>query len=225
MNEIGSNIAAIRERISAAAADSGRSPDEITLVAVTKRVDPARILQAHLAGIGDFGENYYQEAREKLNLFGPEVRWHFIGRLQTNKAKYVAGRFETVQSVDSIELANSIAKRAEANGIRQKCLIEVKLDPDETKAGIPPEETQALALRIAQLENIDLVGLMGMPPFEATGELARPYFARLRRLFETLPAENRHILSMGMSADFEAAIQEGSTMIRIGTGIFGKRSS
>jgi pyridoxal phosphate enzyme (YggS family) len=225
MSEISARVLELRERMGAAALRCGRHSDEITLVAVTKRVDSVRIMQAREAGIADFGENYYQEAREKLGIFGPEVRWHFIGHLQSNKAKHIAGRFETIQSVDSLELAKEIGKRALHAGKRQKALIEVKLDPGDTKFGILPEDTLTFALQAAEIDGIDLQGLMGMPPFEAAGELARPYFAGLRRLFDALPPQYRRILSMGMTSDFETAIEEGSTMIRVGTAIFGPRRS
>lgn len=217
------NIARVRERIARAAERAGRDPATITLVAVSKTVEPAHIREALEAGIRDLGENYYQEARDKQPLFGPEARWHFIGHLQTNKAKYVAGRFFLVQSVDSEALALELGKRAQAAGTTQAVLIEVKLDPAATKFGAEPDAALELAARVAETPGLRLRGLMGMAPFGDDPEQARPHFARLRGLYGQLPAEHRQILSMGMTADFEAAIAEGATLVRIGTAIFGTR--
>lgn len=224
MSSIAENIAHVRERIACASERAGRRAEEIILVAATKRVEPARIQEAVDAGIRDFGENYYQEARQKLPLFGPEVRWHFIGHLQKNKAKYVMGRFVLIQSVDSEALARELGKRAAAIGITQDVLIEVKIDPfSAEKQGVEPEGTLELAGVVAAIPGIRLCGLMGMAPVVADPREAAPYFRRLRGLFEQLPGTYRRILSMGMTADFEVAIAEGSTMVRVGTAIFGRR--
>lgn len=213
----------VRERIRSAARRSGRDLEEITLVAVTKTVEPARMAEALEAGASDFGENYYQEAREKISLFGEEVRWHFIGALQTNKAKYVAGNFALIHSVDNPRLAEEISRRALAKGIVQPILAEVKLDFAETKHGVAEAEFEELIGSVRDLEGLELLGLMGMPPLTEDPEEARPYFIRLKRLFDRLPPENGRILSMGMSADFEVAIEEGATLVRVGTAIFGHR--
>lgn len=225
MSTISQNIDAIRARITAAAECAGRNPNDITLLAVTKTVPVERIRETIEAGIHDLGENYYQEVREKLDLLPPDVRWHFIGHLQTNKAKYIAGRFALVQSVDRIELATELNRRAESKGIIQPVLIEVKLDPNETKTGIAPDQAMSFAEQISGLKALRLDGLMGIPPLEGGPEAARPYFAQLRGLFEQLPRENQRTLSMGMTADFEAAIEEGSNMVRVGTAIFGRRET
>ncbi|HXG23872.1 MAG TPA: YggS family pyridoxal phosphate-dependent enzyme [Chthonomonadales bacterium] len=225
MSSIAENIARVRERIACAAERAGRRPDEIILVAATKRVEPVRIREAVDAGIHDFGENYYQEAREKMPLFGPEVRWHFIGHLQKNKAKYVVGRFVLIQSVDSEALARELGKRATAMGITQDVLIEVKIDPfSAEKQGVEPEVAIDLAGVVAAIPGLCLCGLMGMAPIVSDPREATPYFRRLRSLFERLPRAYRQILSMGMTADFEVAIAEGSTMVRVGTAIFGSRT-
>ncbi len=221
---IADNVARVRERIAAAASRAGRSHEEITLVAITKTVDPSRIREAVEAGVLDLGENYYQEARDKIPLFGPEIRWHFTGHLQSNKAKYVAGAFALIHSLDSLPLAQEIGRRASARNRVQSVLIEVKLDPSDTKRGIAPEETLALAEQAAGIAGVRLCGLMGMAPYVIEPGEARPYFVRLRRLFEELPVENRQVLSMGMSGDFEVAVEEGATHVRIGTAIFGLRS-
>jgi pyridoxal phosphate enzyme (YggS family) len=225
MTSIAENIARVQERIACAAERAGRRPGEIRLVAVTKRVEPARIQEALDAGIRDLGENYYQEARWKLPLFGPEVRWHFIGHLQRNKAKYVVGRFTLIQSVDSEALAREIGKRALSMGITQEVLIEVKIDPSsEEKKGVEPEMALEFAGAVAAIPGIRLQGLMGLAPVVANPWEAAPYFQQLRRLFEQLPRAHQQILSMGMTADFEVAIAEGSTMVRVGTAIFGRRT-
>jgi hypothetical protein len=225
MTSIAENIARVQERIACAAERAGRRPGEIRLVAVTKRVEPARIQEVLDAGIRDLGENYYPEARWKLPLFGPEVRWHFIGHLQRNKAKYVVGRFTLIQSVDSEALAREIGKRALNMGITQEVLIEVKIDPSsEEKKGVEPEMALEFAGAVAAIPGIRLQGLMGLAPVVANPWEAAPYFQQLRRLFEQLPRAHQQILSMGMTADFEVAIAEGSTMVRVGTAIFGRRT-
>jgi pyridoxal phosphate enzyme (YggS family) len=172
----------------------------------------------------DLGENYYPEARDKIPLFGPEIRWHFTGHLQSNKAKYVVGAFTLIHSLDSLPLAQEIGRRASARNRVQSVLIEVKLDPSDTKRGVALEETLALAEQVTGICGVRLCGLMGMAPYAVEPEEARSFFARLRRLFEELPVENRQILSMGMSGDFEVGVEEGATHVRIGTAIFGLRS-
>jgi hypothetical protein len=221
---IADNVTRVRERIAAAASRVSRSPLDITLVAITKTVEPIRIQEAVHAGVLDLGENYYQEARDKIPLLGPEIRWHFTGHLQSNKAKYVAGAFALIHSLDSLSLAQEIGRRAAARNKVQSVLIEVKLDPSDTKRGIAPEETYALVEQAGGISGIRVCGLMGMAPYAVEPEESRPFFARLRRLYEQLPIENRQILSMGMSGDFEVAVEEGATHVRIGTAIFGLRS-
>lgn len=223
MSTVASNIAEVQARIARAAASAGRDPSDVRLVAVSKTVSADLIRQAWEAGIVDFGENYYQEVRGKMAELPAEIRWHFIGHLQTNKAKYVAGRFALVQSVDRDELAQELGRRAASAGCVQPVLVEVKLDPAATKHGVPPDEAIEFCSRVAATPGLQLQGLMGMPPAVPHPEEARPYFALLRNLFERLPRENRQVLSMGMSADFEIAIEEGSTMVRVGTAIFGPR--
>lgn len=221
--DIAHNVAAVRERIARACALAGRNPEEIILIAVSKTVDVARIQQAILAGIDHFGENYYQEAREKIPAIQAPVHWHFIGHLQKNKARGVVPLFEWIHTVDDLELAQEIDRRAQAVGKQQRVLIEVNIAREPQKYGVAPEEALSLAERIAQLPNVRLEGFMGMAPIVEQAEQARPYFAELRRLFEQLPRANRVHLSMGMTQDFEVAIEEGATMVRIGTAIFGAR--
>ncbi|MGQ9487229.1 MAG: YggS family pyridoxal phosphate-dependent enzyme [Armatimonadota bacterium] len=221
--DIAHNVERVRERIARACARAGRKPDEVILIAVSKTVDIARIEQAIYAGISHFGENYYQEAREKIPAVQAPVQWHFIGHLQRNKVRGVVPLFEWIHTVDDEELAREIDRRAQVVGRRQRVLIEVNIAREPQKYGVFPEEALSLAERITQLPNVQVEGFMGMAPIVERAEQARPYFAELRRLFEQLPEANRAHLSMGMSQDFEVAIEEGATMVRIGTAIFGPR--
>lgn len=230
--EIAENIAHVRERIARAAEVAGRDVNAITLCAVTKTRPVADVLSVVRAGVYDIGENYVQEAREKVPAVRaalPEetpLNCHLIGHLQTNKVKYAIEFAQIIHSVDSEDLLQAIAKRVQKlyNGeTKLKVLIEVNLSGGEMRSGISPETTLELVQRATEMPEITLCGLMGMAPPVSHSEQARPYFARLRQLFETLPSANRHLLSMGMSGDFEAAIAEGATLVRIGTAIFGAR--
>lgn len=207
-----------------AAQRSGRDPADIVLIAVTKTIPVDAIRPAVEAGARDLGENYYQEARDKLSAFGNDVRWHFIGHLQSNKARHVVGRFALIHSVDTPALAQEIGRRASAAGIVQDILLEVKIDPAPDKTGIAPGDVGPLAERIGAIDGLRLRGLMGMPPPVSDPALARPYFALLRSLLDDLPCTTDRWLSMGMTADFETAIEEGATHVRVGTAIFGPRS-
>jgi pyridoxal phosphate enzyme (YggS family) len=223
MGVVAENIQQVRDRIERAASRSGRNPNEITLVAVSKTVSLPAIQEAIAAGITDLGENYVQEALPKVDAL-PNVRWHFIGHLQSNKARQVAGRFVLVQSVDSAKLAHELGRRAIASGQIQPVLIEVNLDPASAKTGAHFETVSDLIDAVATTDGLTLQGVMGIPPV-GSAEDARPHFARLRQVFEQLPTENRKWLSMGMTNDFEVAIEEGANMVRVGSAIFGHRSS
>jgi len=225
------NLQKVRERIATAAIRSGRRPDDITLVVVSKTVDPVRVREAIAAGALDLGENYVQEAREKIAHIGenvPEnaVNWHFIGHLQSNKARDAVRLFDLIQGVDSPRTAEEIGRQASKIGKLQGVLLEVNLAPDiATRAGVLPEHVAEQAARVAAVAGVELQGLMGVaPPGTAGGDSVRMHFRRLRTLFESLPAENRRVLSMGMSGDFEIAIEEGTTMVRVGSAIFGARN-
>ena len=219
------NLEKVRERIFQAARRAGRDPEEIKLIGATKGVEPERIAEAVDAGLEIIGENYVQEAQRKYEVLGERVKWHMIGRLQRNKARHAVKLFEMVHSVDSLKLAQELQKRAAQNEKRIEVLIQVNLSGEETKAGVSPEEVEGLARAIVEMPNLELKGLMTMPPFFDDPEGARPFFRALRELRDRLTERGLPLeeLSMGMSGDFEVAIEEGATMVRIGTAIFGPR--
>jgi pyridoxal phosphate enzyme (YggS family) len=226
---VADNLKAVRHRISAAAERAGRDPASVTLVTVTKTVDAALIREAVAAGAAVLGENRVQEAKEKIEQLGRIASWHLIGRLQSNKAKYAVKLFDLVHSVDSLALAKELNRQAAKIGKVQDVLIEVSIAGEEQKAGVAMSGAIELVRAASELRNIRVLGLMTMPPFSQDPEDARPYFRRLRELAGSLAQENMpgvslQILSMGMSGDFEVAVEEGSTMVRVGTAIFGQRS-
>ncbi len=221
---IAGNLGIIRDRIALAAARSGRCAGDITLIAVTKKMDVPRIREAIDAGVTDIGENYVQEAIEKSDAVGHDVRWHMIGHLQTNKVRQVVPIFDSIQSVDSISLAKEIGKRSSAIEKTMQVLIEVNISGEESKFGVQPCDTLALCDAVAGIEGLKLAGLMGMAPFVDDVDAIRRSFSSLKTMWDELPADNRKHLSMGMTSDFEIAIEEGSNMVRIGTAIFGSRS-
>lgn len=226
--DIAANISAIKHKIAAAAARSGRDPDSIKLLAVTKTVSPSYVNQAIDAGIFMFGENYVQEAKEKIAMIKKDVQWHMIGHLQTNKAKYAVKLFDYIHSVDRIDLAVELDKKAGQIDRRINILIEVNVSGEKTKNGIPADAAITLINDISMLQNIAVRGLMTMAPYSANPEDARPYFRALRNLRDSIISKGitgTHLeeLSMGMTDDFEVAIEEGATMIRIGRAIFGER--
>lgn len=208
----------VRERIAAAARRAGRDPDEITLVAVSKRKPPEDIVAAYEAGQRDFGENYVQEFERKSARLPPlpGARFHLIGKLQSNKAKRAAGLFSTIHTLDSVKLARRLDRFASALEV----FLELKLSPEESKAGMDPASLEAVLGAAQAAESLEVAGLMAMPPWNPDPEHARPYFRRLRALAE---AHGIGGLSMGMSHDLEVAIEEGATHVRVGTAIFGKR--
>ncbi|MGB8657383.1 MAG: YggS family pyridoxal phosphate-dependent enzyme [Candidatus Zixiibacteriota bacterium] len=228
MSGIRENIQDVRSRIEKAAQKSGRSAGEIKLVAVTKTVEPERIKEAIGCGIGIIGENRIQEAEEKFKEITEKVEKHLVGHLQTNKAKRAVELFDLIQSVDSLHLAEEISKRASQSGKVMDVLVEVNTSGEKTKFGVEPEETLSLIESISGLEGIRVEGLMTVGLFSDDAEAARPCFRKLGTLFEEIKQANvssveMRYLSMGMTSDFEVAIQEGSNMVRIGTGIFGAR--
>jgi len=222
---ISANIKDIIHRIKLAVERAGRKEESVKLIAVTKTVDVVRIKNAITAGITIIGENRVQEAREKYKEIGSKVEWHLIGHLQTNKVKYIFDIFTLIHSVDSLQLSEEINKRAENRGIKTDILIEVNLSGEKTKFGILPESAIGLIKDISSFKNININGLMTIPPFSESPEDSRKYFRMLRMLRDDIEQEGIGMkeLSMGMSGDFEVAIEEGATMVRIGTAIFGER--
>ncbi len=227
--DIAGNIARVRERIAAACSRSGRRPEEVRLVAVSKTVPPERIRQAYEAGLRDFGENRIQEAEAKRPVLADlDATWHLVGHLQTNKAKPARELFQYVHSVDSRRLAARLDRVAPLGGQRLPVLLEVNLGEELTKSGAREEEVLQLAEGVGLLPTLELRGLMVIPPFFEDAEKSRPFFRRLRELAEMIESHclsgvSVRELSMGMSHDFELAIEEGTTMVRIGTAIFGPR--
>jgi len=225
MRNIEDSIKTVRERIEKACARSGRSTSEVRLIGVTKKVDIGRIKEAMACGLKDFGENYIQEAKKKIEEIAPceEINWHMIGHIQTNKVKFLPGLFGYIHSVGRWELAELLDRYNKEMNV----LFELNLSGEATKQGTTVDNLKKMLERIDQLKNIRPVGLMTMAPFVDDPEDVRGVFGRLR---ETLHEVNREFslnmteLSMGMSSDFEVAIEEGSTMARVGTAIFGERS-
>ena len=224
---IAENVAAVREQIRLACERSGRNVHDVTLIAVTKYVEIARIQQAVDAGITEIGENRAQEFTEKLTFYKQNhLRAHFIGQLQTNKVKYICGNADLIQSVDREPLLDAIHTFAERRDLVQDILIEVNIGREAQKGGVLPENLPALAERIAALPHVRLRGLMCVPP-AVEPEAARGYFREVRQWYERLkaayPALPIDTLSMGMSHDYPVAIEEGATVVRVGTAIFGPR--
>ncbi len=221
MTDIAARWRAVRARVEAACERAGRAPAEVTIIAVSKTHPAAAVREAAAAGATEFGENYAQELAEKRDACG-EVRWHFIGRLQRNKAKLVAGKVALVHAVETVELAEELAKRAQ--GVVQPVLLAVNLAQEATKGGVTAEQAPVLARAIAGVSGIRLDGLMTMPPPDLD---PRPRFEALRALAERLRQDlgaPLPVLSMGMSSDFAIAIACGATHVRIGTAIFGVRT-
>lgn len=236
MNHIEENLNFIREKIRKAAQRAGRNPDSVHLVAVSKTFDAEHVKEAVKAGQTLFGENRVQEARDKAPLVDESAKWHLIGRLQKNKAKYIPGLFDMVHSVDSIELAralNDAMEKALERGkeLKEKVLpvlVQVNIAEEEQKGGTKESETADLVKQIASLPHLRVKGLMIIPPFSDNPEDSRPYYKRLKEIKDNIQAMNitnvemTH-LSMGMSGDFEVAVEEGATLVRVGSAIFGKR--
>ncbi|MCP4345196.1 MAG: YggS family pyridoxal phosphate-dependent enzyme [Desulfobacterales bacterium] len=219
----------VKERISKAASECGRDSETVSLVAVSKTMPAHRVKEAVDAGVSILGENYIQEAREKFNeLSSCPVSWHFIGHLQTNKAKYAVRIFDLIHSVDTLKLALELDKQAGKINKIQQILIQINIGEEISKSGIYEKDLVNLAKDISKLENLSVKGLMIIPPFYNEPENVRPYFSALRDLRDQIIKQNipnisMDELSMGMTGDFEAAIEEGATLVRIGTAIFGER--
>ena len=223
------NIADIRGRIAEAAKRSGRSPDDILLIAVTKLHEPDEIEEAIATGVTDIAENKVQEIQKKYDQIVSPVRWHLIGHLQTNKVKYIIDKVVMIHSVDSLKLAEEIDKRAAAAGKTMDVLLQVNAAHEESKFGLDPKDVpQVMQDILDTCPNVRIRGLMHMAPWSEDPEEIRPYFKEVKDLFDTLsrvehPNSDFKYLSMGMSHDFETAIEEGANIVRIGTSIFGER--
>jgi pyridoxal phosphate enzyme (YggS family) len=226
---ISDRLTAIRDRMAVAARSAGRDPSSVRLIAVSKTFPIDAVREAYQAGQRDFGENRVQEALQKIASSADLlIRWHLLGHLQTNKARKAAPAFAMIQSVDSVDLLEKLDRAAEESGHTPELLIQVDLAGETTKFGVPPTEVPRLFEAAAAARAARVIGLMTLPPVPETPEAARPYFRRLRDLRDEwlaagVPAPMLHELSMGMSGDFEVAIQEGATMVRVGTAIFGSR--
>ncbi|CCJ33385.1 YggS family pyridoxal phosphate-dependent enzyme [Caloramator australicus] len=224
---IAENIEAVLKKIDEAACKIGKKRDDITLVAVSKMHPVEKILEAKKYGLSIFGESKAQELLQKYEMV-PDVKWHFIGHLQRNKVKYIIDKVDLIQSLDSIELAQEIDKRAKKIGKKMPVLIEINIGKEPSKSGIYEEELDEFVKKVSEFENIILSGIMTIPPVTEDKNKTRDYFKRMRFLFETLkqfdlPNSNIKFLSMGMTDDFDIAIEEGANIVRVGTGIFGRR--
>jgi pyridoxal phosphate enzyme (YggS family) len=218
--EIRGNLERVEAAIRAACRRAGRSPGEVLLIAVSKTVEAERVKLAIAAGVAALGENRVQEARDKIETLGRPVPWHLIGPLQTNKAKDAVRLFDWIHSVDRLELARELDRRARAIGRTVDALLEVNVGDEPQKSGARPGEIKPLLDALVGLGGIRIRGLMAIPPAAPDPEQTRPHFRRLRELRDAAGLEH---LSMGMSADFEVAVEEGATMVRVGTAIFGPR--
>jgi PLP dependent protein len=220
VSEVEDNLSLVRQRIRTAAERAGRNPEEVELVAVSKTVEPRRVELALAAGQTLFGESKVQEARAKIPFVSGRAHWHMIGHLQSNKARDAVALFEVIHSVDSVKLAIELDKWAERGGKTQAILLEVNVSDEASKFGLKPEDLESTVAAINRCGRLELQGLMTVAPFAEEAQRARPYFRRLRELRDALGLRE---LSMGMTHDFEAAIEEGATMVRIGTAVFGER--
>jgi PLP dependent protein len=224
------NIQRIRSAIAGAALRARREVSDIRLMAVTKTVDDDRIMEAIEAGVDIIGESYVQEAKRKIEKMGRNIEWHLIGHLQSNKAKYAVKLFDMIHSVGRMDLAVELDGRAGAADLAVKILIEVNISGEKTKSGVPYKDAMQLIREISSLDNLSIEGLMTMAPWFDNPEDARPYFAALRELRDRIIGENinrvkMRELSMGMSGDYEVAVEEGATIVRVGRSIFGERPS
>ena len=220
MNALAANIEQIRGRIAAACQRAGRDAGDVLLLGVTKTVGPEMLDAAVAAGLTVFGENKVQEAQAKIPAVAGRARWHFIGHLQTNKARAAVALFDLIQSVDSVKLAGELDKWAALSGKTQSILLEINIAGEASKRGLRPEDLPATLAEINRRTHLEVRGLMAIPPAAADPEQTRPFFRQLRTLRDQLGLPE---LSMGMSHDFEVAVEEGATIVRIGAAIFGER--
>lgn len=225
--DLSENFAQVRARIAEAAGRSGRSADEITLIAVSKTQPPEAVQAAIDCGQRVFGENRVQEGVAKARMLPGNLEWHLIGHLQKNKIKHALGVFPVIHGVDSLELAREINKLAAQRGLFPRVMLEINLAKESTKYGFTPEALKAEIEEVLELERLQITGLMCIPPQVPKAELSRPYFAKLRALRDDLATSWKFPLpdlSMGMSSDYAVAIEEGATLVRVGTALFGERT-
>ena len=223
------NLKKIEDNVDAACRKAGRSRDEVTLIAVSKTKPVEMLSTIYNQGIRDFGENKVQEMCDKMEQLPSDIRWHMIGHLQTNKVKYIVGHTTLIHSVDSLHLAKEIEKQAEKKDVTVDILVEVNIAEEESKFGIHKEETYELVRQIAALPHVHICGLMTIAPYVKNPEDNRMYFRGIRQLSVDIAEQNidnvdMDVLSMGMTGDYMVAIEEGATMVRVGTGIFGERN-
>ena len=207
----------------------GRERDEVKLIAVSKTQPVEAIREAIEYGINSFGENRVQELREKMEIIKDSIDWHLIGHLQTNKVKYVVGKVSLIHSLENIRLAEAIDKEAKKHNIIVDVLVEVNIAKEDTKFGVKPEEVESFIREVSKFKNINIRGLMTVAPYTDISEENRKYFKQLKKIMVDLNSKNIHnvnmnVLSMGMTGDYEIAIEEGATLVRVGTGIFGSRN-
>lgn len=219
----------VEDNVDAACRKAGRSRDEVTLIAVSKTKPVEMLSTIYNQGIRDFGENKVQEMCDKMEQLPSDIRWHMIGHLQTNKVKYIVGHTTLIHSVDSLHLAKEIEKQAEKKDVTVDILVEVNIAEEESKFGIHKEETYELVRQIAALPHVHICGLMTIAPYVENPEDNRMYFRGIRQLSVDIAEQNidnvdMDVLSMGMTGDYMVAIEEGATMVRVGTGIFGERN-
>ncbi len=228
MVSIQDNIRTIEERVDVCAKKSGRNKNDITIVAVSKTVNADSVEQALKAGMKNFGENRVQEYLKKREVFGNLVNWHIIGQLQSNKVKFILNGITLLHSLDRLSLAQEIEKQCEAKGKKISALIQLNIAKEPTKSGVFEEDLEQMLEALSVMRSVRIKGLMAIPPYAYQADDNRPYFARMYELFTKFKdyySDNSfEYLSMGMSNDFEAAIEEGSNMVRIGTAVFGARS-
>jgi pyridoxal phosphate enzyme (YggS family) len=223
------NLAQVEENINTACKKSGRDRSEVTLIAVSKTKPVDMLRTVYDCGIRDFGENKVQELCDKMDVLPDDIKWHMIGHLQTNKVKYIVGRTELIHSVDSVHLAEEIQRQAQKKGVTVPILIEVNIAEEASKFGIHKEDTIAMVREIAALDHLKIKGLMTIAPFVENPEDNRLYFREIKQLSVDIKNQNidnvdMDVLSMGMTGDYMVAIEEGATLVRVGTGIFGERN-
>lgn len=228
MSVIKKNLERINDRIYRAARKVGRDPDEVRLVAVSKRIGFELVNEAFSHGQRLFGENYLQEAVDKISLLDPGIKWHFIGHLQSNKVALAAGAFDMIETVDRLKVARALDRHMQEKRSTLSVLVQVNIGREPQKSGVLPEDARELLQNLAELKNIQVRGLMVMPPYLPDPEAVRPYFKQTRELALSLQdmgffADEKPALSMGMSGDYEVAIEEGATLVRVGTAVFGRR--